>query len=210
MGLSTIEQGGPVTFPEFAGERVYMRRFERGSPLPDDLSRWQRTVDEMLVGLESDGPAYIMIDQMFVPAGTHHRRPGLHVDWYWHEVLRAHGGGGHQPYPGHGRRPPRPSHGPLWPEEPPKPTPESKRQHKEAVVLAASTLGCRAYRGEFAGTPKDDGDAAHIDVLGLEAVDMQPGRAWICDAGATLHEALPEVRDCWRTVVRLNVAGWIP
>lgn len=196
MDQSTIVQGAPVSFPEFTGERVYMRRFERGALLPADLARWQATVDAMLVGVESDGPVFVMIDQMHVPAGTHHRRPGLHVDWYWHDILQAHGSPGHAPYPpGHGPRP-QPQHKP--------PT----NPQREAIVLAASTLGCRAYRGAFSGRPLDDGDAAHIDVSGLEAVDMSPDCAWICDAGATLHETLPEARGALRTVVRLNVAGW--
>ena len=40
-------------------------------------------------------------------------------------------------------------------------------------------------------------------------LSREPARAWICDAGTTLHETLPEAQDCWRTVVRLNVAGWL-
>jgi len=196
MNVSTVTRGAPVSFPEFTGERVYMRRFERGAPLPDDLARWQETVDSMLVGVESDGPCFLMIDQMYVPSGKYHRRPGLHVDWYWHDILQAHGSPGHRPVPGHQPRP-QPKHGP-------------ERKAHEAVVLAASSLGCRAYRGAFEGRPLDDGDAAHIDVSGLEVVDMAPRRAWICDAGSTLHETLPELNDTFRTVVRLNVAGWRP
>lgn len=198
MTLSAVSQGGTVPFPAFTGERVYMRRFERASGLPLELERWQPTVDAMLLGVENDGPAFIMIDQRHVRAGERHRRGGLHVDWYWRDVMQAHGGPpGHRPVPAPHHYPPSPGH-------------SRASQAREAVILAASSLGCRAYVGEFEGTPLDDGDAAHIDISGLRPVDMLPGTAWVCDAAGTLHETLPEFRDTLRTVVRLNVAAWRP
>lgn len=91
--LSTVSAGVVrVPFAPFTGERVYMRKFERGKPLPSDLARWQDTVDAMLEGVASSGPVFLMVDQAVVEAGRLHRRGGLHVDNYWHEGLSMHGG----------------------------------------------------------------------------------------------------------------------
>lgn len=194
MQLSTITRGAAVTFPEFTGERIYMRRFERSLPLPADLQRWQGTVDAMLFGVRSEGPCYLMIDQKAVRAGEFHRRSGLHVDWYWHEGLQAHGG---KPSPGHIPSPP--GHRKI-----------NNSNYREAIVLASNSLGCRAYCGKYDGDPLEDGDTSHIEVSGLEVLDMEPGRSWICDTALTLHESIPALQDSLRTVVRINVAGWMP
>lgn len=83
MLQSVMQKVGPVDFPAFTAERIYMREFRLETGLPEDLKRWQPTVDQMLVGVDTDGPIYLMVDQKFVAATTTHRRPGLHVDGYW-------------------------------------------------------------------------------------------------------------------------------
>uniref|UniRef100_A0AB39CDE9 Uncharacterized protein n=1 Tax=Pseudomonas phage HRDY3 TaxID=3236930 RepID=A0AB39CDE9_9VIRU len=128
--ISIAREVGPVSFPAFLGERVYMHEFRMEQGLPENLRRWQETVDQMLVGVDTDGPIYLMIDQKAVKANVTHRRPGLHVDGYWHPMIQAHGGGGHgaQPAPSRhdggshisksahgGGQPSRPYHGPSNP-----------------------------------------------------------------------------------------------
>nr|DAF93524.1 MAG TPA: hypothetical protein [Myoviridae sp. ctshb19] len=104
--ISIARDVGSVAFPAFLGERVYMQEFRMEKGLPENLKRWQPTVDQMLVGVDTDGPIYLMIDQKAVKANVTHRRPGLHVDGYWHPMIQAHGGSGHgerpMPEPGHG------------------------------------------------------------------------------------------------------------
>lgn len=39
--------------------------------------------------------------------------------------------------------------------------------------------------------------------------DLVPNRAWLGEAISMLHESIPVERDCFRTVVRLNVKGWV-
>ncbi|MEY2854611.1 MAG: hypothetical protein RL030_1743 [Pseudomonadota bacterium] len=205
MQVSKVQQRGAVPFPAFTGERIYMREFTKAAGLPPDLRRWQDTVDAMLDGVDTSGPIFLMVDQAPVKAATTQRRPGLHVDGYWHPALQAHGGStppGHRgtptprgPTPGGGHSPRPPSH-------------LHRGSDAEGLILASNVLGCAAYAGRFDGQPGDGGDCAHIDASGLLRVDMEPGRAWAGHTLTMLHEALPVRRDCLRTVVRLNVRGW--
>ena len=90
---SNVELRGAVKFPQFLGERVYMREFTKSDGLPNDLMRLQSTIDGMLEGIEVDGPIFVMIDQSEVKAGQFHRRPGMHVDGIWNPKMFAHGHG---------------------------------------------------------------------------------------------------------------------
>ena len=184
MTTSQVQQRGRVTFPEFTGERIYMREFTKAAGLPCDLARWQPTVDAMLDGVDATGPIYLMVDQTRVLTGHAQRRPGLHVDGYWNACEARHGGG----HGGH----------------------KIDGSATEALLLASSVLGGCAYVGEFGGKPGDGGDCEHIGRDGLLRVDMEPGRVWAGHALTMLHESVPVRRDALRTLVRLNVAGWAP
>lgn len=182
MGFSNLQQRGVVKFPEFTGERIYMREFTKHNGLPNDLKRWQETVDAMLDGVEADGPIFLMVDQSPVVASSTHRRGGLHIDGVWKPEIQAHGG----TIPKH----------------------IHDCNESESIILASDVLGCAAYIGSFEGQPGPGGDCSHIDTAGLIRVDMEPGRVWAGDTLTMLHESIPVARDCLRTVVRLNVRGW--
>jgi len=101
---------GVVTaFPEHTGERVYMAPFTKAGGLPDQLARWQPTVDQMMAEVETDATCYIMIDQGIVEPGKAMRREGIHIDGYWHgETLQSHGSSSSHlpaPTPGWGSTP---------------------------------------------------------------------------------------------------------
>ena len=219
MQVSNVQQRGMVPFPAFTGERVYMREFTKAAGLPSGLSHWQDTVDAMLDGVDTSGPIFLMVDQAPVKVATTHRRPGLHVDGYWHPALHAHGsgGGGHSSRSDEsvgGHRHSRGGHRGA-------PEPAAPGVHRggggghlhggedaEALILASNVLGCAAYVGQFEGQPGNGGDCTHIHASGLLRVDMEPGRAYAGHTLLMLHEALPVLSDCLRTVVRLNVRGW--
>jgi hypothetical protein len=184
MQMSTVQQRGRVTFPEFTGERVYMREFTKAAGLPPNLARWQPTVDAMLDGVDAPGSIFLMVDQSPVRAGAAQRRPGLHVDGYWNAADARHGGG----HGGH----------------------KIDGSATEALLLASSVFGGCGYVGRFDGNPGDGGDCEHIGRDGLLRVDMVPGRVWAGHALRMLHESVPVRRDALRTLVRLNVAGWAP
>ncbi|MCK2122069.1 hypothetical protein [Pseudomonas sp. PNPG3] len=222
--ISIVREGGVVDFPAFLGERVYMHEFRMGAGLPEHLKRWQHTVDQMLIGVDTDGPIYLMIDQKTVTASSTHRRPGLHVDGYWVPAgsgwdgggkpawngVSAHGGGSHR------ARPEPPSHGGgshrslrafEWPGHPEYPTWRfDARDRPEAIILASDISASRGLVGEFDGPIKVGGDVSHLDLSHLEQVLLQAGRVYQGNV-SFIHESLPVPVDCQRTLVRLNVPG---
>lgn len=186
MRVSSVKRLGQVPFPSFTGERVYMQHFTKTGGLPSNLARWQDTVDAMLGDIECAGPIYLMIDQAFVAAGVPNRRPGLHVDGRWCATAGAHRHSmDEQHY-----------------------STEDELASPQGIILASSHLGCRAFTGEYSGSPKDDGDCSHITTYGLDVVDLEPGYAWVGDSMRMLHESIPLSMAVSRTVVRLNVSGW--
>lgn len=216
--LSTILATQSVTFPSFIAERVYMREFYKEKGLPEDLTKWQPTVDAMLDGVDTDGPIYLMVDCGIVPAGTTHRRKGLHIDGYWNPEISAHGyaggHGGHRSiHSGHGsgRRhsyePPShkgrsPFHGSgtnSWQ--------DATFEEPEGLILASSIAACVGYVGEFEGPIREGGDCSHIDLSGLDPIYMQANTIYQGNV-TCLHESLPVSTDCQRQLVRLNVPGW--
>jgi len=204
--LSTVEKRGQIAFPENTGERIYMVPFVR--ELPARYARWQRTVDQMLEGIEVER-AYLMVDQGWVEAGACQRREGLHVDGNWIEELRCHG----QPEPTvpghHGERvpykPPHHAHGVSGMWDNPG---DGRWKHKyqpETILLATDVTGCRAYVGDFEGSI-GEGGACQGDTRGLRAVDLKAGYAWAGNV-TMVHEVFPMQRSVARTVVRINVPG---
>lgn len=187
MQNSIVQQRGNLSFPEFTGERVYMRPFFKKQGLPLDLLRWQPTIDSMLEGIDTEGPIYLMVDQAPVKASDTHRRPGVHIDGNWVPSLL-----GHKTHviPG--------SHGHI-----------TEYMYDEAIILASDVSACVAYHGAWEGHVGKGGDCSHIDLTGLKSVQLErnqvyAGNVWM------LHESVPVQADCRRTVVRLNVPGWSP
>lgn len=240
MMQSIVQKIGHVDFPAFMGERIYMKPFRMETGLPEELKRWQETVDQMLVGVDTDGPIYLMVDQKFVPAQTLHRRGGLHIDGFWipgtqihgggHITQGAHGGGGGHgvgsaTVGGHGngggghKATPRsapathgtaPRHGMC--------TNGIHNSHRavaydyewptEAIILASDIPACRAWIGEWDGNIADDGDVSHIDFSHMEEIHFEANVAYAGNV-TFVHQSIPVLQDCWRTVVRLNVPGHV-
>lgn len=190
--ISRVVEMGRVEFPEFLGERIYMREFRLETGLPADLKRWQPTVDQMLVGVDTDEPIYLMVDQGMVKANTSHRRPGAHIDGYWIAAKQRHGGGG-----GHAGRWDRPS----WN--------SCDFDKAEGLILASDFCACRALVGEFEGSPGEGGDCSMLDLSQLAEVKLLAGIAYAGNV-TMVHESLPVACDTARTLVRLSVPGWEP
>ena len=232
--LSTVERRGHVSFPDYQGERIYMREFRQRDGLPNDLKRWQPTVDSMLAGIETDRSIYLMVDQSTVVAGNAQRRPGLHIDGYWHAggTHQSHNPGvschGSTPAPAHRSAPARERHGYTPPAHRSIPSPPGHggappARHSagagdwgaatfvapEGIILASSVSAARAYTGVYEGVIGPGGDCSAIDVSGLDILPMEAGHVYAGNV-ACLHESLPVTHDCLRTLVRLNVPGWTP
>ena len=145
---SNLQAGGTVAFPENRGERIYMLPFFQREGLPWRLSRWQATVDAMLIGVRTEGPIYLMVDQGVVGAGQTQRRSGLHIEMNWDAANQYHA----------------PRHRPA--------------SIPEMVILASDVGGCRAFVGILEGTPGPEGQCDHIDLSGAREVVFHAGRAY--------------------------------
>jgi hypothetical protein len=221
---SSITIGGIVEFPEFTGARVYMQAFLQKDGLPASLRRYQRTVDQMLGGIETVRPIYLMVDESFVPAGTTHRRAGLHVDGFWQPAIYTHHGDGgipshHRASGGHHPVAPNTDHhrGPVG-------VPSHHRgggrhaamgchghigfsTEREALILASSHTACIGYTGEYERDFVNDwrgGDCSDLNTRNFRQTRYEANRAYVGDV-FTLHESVPVEVDVYRTVVRLNV-----
>ena len=222
--VSRVAVGAPVTFPAWMGERHYMVPFTVREGLPAELARFAPTVEAMMSGLDVD-PAqynYIMIDEAEVRPGEFHRRPGVHVDGYWHPAAQCHGGGGHGggghgPSPGrHGSTPG--GHGSLPYYTPPakgpgvrkvKRPPTRKAHAGEALLLASSYSSAVAYLGTYWRNFEEawrGGDCSELDLRHMAPVHLQAGVAYHLDV-FTLHESLPVREATRRTLVQINVPG---
>lgn len=222
---SIIETRGDVAFPAWEGTRIYMQPFLKADGLPQDLSRWQPTVDAMLEGIDTDQPVYIMIDETEVAAGNTQRRPGLHIDGYWNPGIKGHSshvcaGPAHRELP---RR-----HSPLPPSHRSIPPGHASLMaghtgHKsgaglwseadfaapEGIILASSVSAAEGYVGTYEGPIGEMGDCGHVDVSSLAVLPMEAGRVYAGNVNC-LHRSLPVARSCRRSLVRLNVPGWTP
>jgi hypothetical protein len=184
--LSTVERRNRVVFPEFTGERIYMREFRQIDGLPRGLERWQETVDQMLQGLRTEKSIFIMVDQSKVIEGQPQRRPGVHIDGVWVAGHWDNGGwktgqhdtGGHRFIP----------------------------EDNQLILLASDVQGCAAYVGEYDGTPGEGGDFQHLDLSQLQKTELEPMYCYGGNAMTMLHESLPMRKTVDRTLVRLNVS----
>uniref|UniRef100_A0AAU8L0G0 Uncharacterized protein n=1 Tax=Serratia phage Kevin TaxID=3161161 RepID=A0AAU8L0G0_9CAUD len=197
MFNSIIQQRGQVAFPAFMAERVYMREFRKETGLPSDLTRWQPTVDAMLDGVDTDLPIFIMIDQGIIDPGSSHRRPGLHIDGYWHPKLRAHSGrhGGRSSLQGGW------DVGNGWK--------HCDFSTPEALILASDITASRALSGIYLEAPGEGGDCTHVNVEGMSETILCANTVYAGNV-SMIHESLPVTKACQRTLVRLSVPGWTP
>lgn len=194
---SYLKEIGPVSFPEWTGERHYMIPFHQLTGLPWRLRHYQPTVDQMLVGVVSVSEIYLMVDESFVEAGKTQRRPGPHIDGNWIAPLGKHGGTG-----GHGKH--RPG---FW--DLPGGWGKPGAFAPEGIILASSVAGCDALLGEYEGEIGEGGDCSRLDLSALERVRLEAGRAYAGNV-TMVHESVPIPFNCKRTLVRLNVPGWEP
>lgn len=190
MLSKAIALGEVTTLPSFNSERHYMVKLHNRN-VPRHLEKWQPTIDSMLAKVVGEGDIFVTIDQRLVPAGDTHRVGGVHVDGYWMEGLSCNGAGGRWKQPSH------PRHLPWAGEE-------------ESLFLLSDVSGCVVYEGEWEGTPNEKGGCEHIDLSSLEKKILLPNVIYAGDTGSMLHEGTKFEIDTYRTLVRLNVKGWLP
>ena len=203
---SICAPGPAVTLPEWRGERHYMIPFTVSSGLPRDLLRYSQAVAQMMstVEVDSEQECYLMVDEAELVPDTFHRRPGVHVDGYWHNTISCHGGApSHSPGPRHGGTPrPSPGH---------RPAHSASGEASEALLLASNYAAARAYVGQYERDFAADwrgGDCSDIALQRLAEIQLQVGRVYKLDV-MSLHESRPVREHVRRTVLRINVPGGV-
>lgn len=177
----------PVSLP-YAGRQHYMHAFDLAAPvMREGFEDYLEPVIALCAAAgATHGIAYLTVDEKIVPAGMSQRRPKPHVDGRFVEgkkhryVENAIGdwssGGGWLHYC---NRVP------------------FKRM---AVIVAASAVGCRAWRGLFEAEPDDGGDLSHVPFTGGELLDAGFGYLLWPDC---VHESLVFTEPTQRTFLRI-------
>jgi hypothetical protein len=128
----------PVQFPEFQGLRVMMMPVRLGNlrGVPSAYQELLLTLYSMVEGRFFSKIGYLTIDEKELLPGETLRRPGLHVDGYYHGRCGAWGGGGGWGSVGNG------------------------------MLTVSSTSHCRAYLGWVEGEPGPEGECDHLQPPG--------------------------------------------
>lgn len=180
-------------FPEFKGNRIMMMPFHLANPrgtLPSYLHQWLPIVEKAITNTPvhvrywKDSVAYLTIDEKFISAGTIQRKPGKHVDgMYKGKIAGAWGGGGGG-----------------W------------GSTGNGMLLVSNTDNlCSAWKGEFKGTPVNDGDCEHLSDQCTDdrRTDFKNGDVFWMD-GLAVHESYPAKEDTYRQFLRISMPSASP
>jgi hypothetical protein len=165
------------------GRQYYMHAFDISNPtVPEGFEDYLAPICELIKASGyTKGTAYLTVDEKLIKKGATQRKPKPHVDGYFVPEFRSwshQGGGGggwnHNCNIIPGRMP---------------------------VIVASNFPACKAWKGEFEGEPKEDGDCSHIELY-------TPGKLLPANVGYLLspdciHESLPMEEDTLRTFIRI-------
>ncbi len=172
-----------VTLP-FQGRQKYMHTFDLAWPvMAAGFEDYQEPVQALCRAAGADrGFAHMTVDEKIVFAGMSQRRPKPHVDGCFMPA-RASWDSGPGPTWAHGC-----NNIPLA---------EFRRM---PVIVAASAVGCRAWRGLFDAQPAGDGDLSH---LALDDGEILPADIGYLLSADCVHESLIQPVDVPRTFLRI-------
>jgi len=193
-----VKVGENADFPEFTGIQVHMQAltisYVRG------VGTWHRCiegvpsgyiplVEQMLTVAAEDyervnrskeyGTLYVTIDEREIPAGQTHRRGGAHYDGVYYMIRDK---------------------DPRW----------NTVQHGGVLqgggmIIAASHVGSRGWRGTLLGVAGPGGDCDHMrdQLKELEAFDMEAGAIYHGNA-TFVHESIPVAETTRRQLIRIS------
>lgn len=176
----------------YKNRQHYMHAFDLSAPvMPDGLEDYADIVFTLCSAAGAKtGTAYMTVDEKVIKAGWSQRRPKPHVDGVFikdrlnrdGKTIGDWGGGG-----GNG-----------WNHSCNNIGVGAVR--RMPVIVAASAVGCRVWRGEFDGTPKDDGDLSHLILGDGEIVPKNIGYLLSPDC---VHESMIQPAQTQRTFLRI-------
>ena len=169
-----------VSLP-FAGRQKYMHTFDLANPImAQGFEDYLDTVKALCAAAGATrGLAHMTVDEKIVLAGMSQRRPRPHVDGCFmpSKASWGHGGWNHDC-----------NNIPLS---------EFKRM---PVIVVASAVGCRAWRGQFEGEPKSDGDLSHLH---LDEGEVLPANVGYLLSADCVHESMIQKENVQRTFLRI-------
>lgn len=181
---------GDVSFPEFAGDQLYMHEFQFSAPrLPNGLEHWYGAFKIMLsLSGVTRGAGYLTIDQSSLSPGDTHRRPGRHVDGNY--LFDWEKGGGW--LTGHAGRV-------LSPEK------HQAQYCSEdgGLIIASDFSACRAWNGVYEREPRQGGDCSHIDTSKMDEFMLEPNTVYL--GNHAIHESMPVPRNVDRSLIRITL-----
>lgn len=173
-----------VALPPYAGRQKYMHTFDLSNPVMAPGFEDYMDVVKVLCEIAgaTKGLAHMTVDEKVIRPGQSQRRPKPHVDGCFMPKINI---WGHEPSPGwlHGC-----NNIPLS---------EYKRM---PVIVVASEVGCRAWRGIFDGEPKSDGDLSHIELNEGEVLPANVGYLLSPDC---VHESMIQSKEVRRSFLRI-------
>lgn len=176
---SDYRQLGYVAFPAFLGRQRYMHAFNIDAPvMAEGYEDYLPAVTALCraSGVPS-GTAYMTVDEKIVHAGQSQRRPAPHVDGcFLPDASRW----GHP--------------GPSWG--------HGAYLRRMSVIVAASVSGCKAWRGQFAAQPDNNGDLSHI-AAHLGSGELLPASVGYLLSPDCVHESMAVRRDVRRSFLRI-------
>lgn len=168
----------------YAGRQKYMHTFDLAAPvMAEGYEDYLEPVTALCRAAGAiSGMAHMTVDEKIVGAGQSQRRPRPHVDGCFipAKMFWGHPAPGWNHYCNNvgeaiGRMP---------------------------VIVVASAVGCRAWRGQFDGEPRNDGDLSHIaDQLGKGEVLPPNVGYWL--SPDCIHESMILDKPTQRTFLRI-------
>lgn len=185
MLLSNYRPLVPVTLPPMRGRQHYMHTFSLSAPsVPRGFEDYLPVIQQLCAAAgATEGIAHATFDEKVVRAGMSQRRPGPHVDGCFmpsSETWGHEGGGWLHTCNDIRRGAPR----------------------RMPVIIAASAVGCRAWKGDFDGQPKTDGDLSHIATQ-LTNGEVLPANVGYLLSADCVHESMILPVDTPRVFLRI-------
>lgn len=175
----------------YAGRQHYMHTFDLANPV---MAEGFEDYLEPVIALcraagAAQGLAHMTVDEKIVQAGMSQRRPRPHVDGVFYPELPnlrtkmngswGGGGGGWNHYCNDIGA------GPL---------------RRMPVIVAASAIGCKVWRGIFDALPANDGDLSH---LSLDEGEIVPANVGYLLSPDCVHESMIQSQPTQRTFLRI-------
>lgn len=174
----------------YRNRQHYMHTFDLSAPvMAQGFEDYAKPVIALCCAAgATSGIAHMTVDEKIVPAGWSQRRPKPHVDGVFYpknlhrdgKTLGDWGGGG-----GWNHYCNDIGAGPL---------------RRMPVIVAASAVGCRVWRGVFDSMPAEDGDLSHLSLGEGELVPKNVGYLLSPDC---IHESMIQPVAVQRTFLRI-------